>query len=121
MAWAMMTAAALSLFGAVLHGHIGGRMYMAAVNSSDLPPRARILSFVSWHMFTVFLAVSGLTLAYAAVQPAAAAMVWPLIAVHALGALLFAGLVSAGHADLARLPGGYLMAAVAFSAWLGLG
>ena len=38
------------------------RIYMGNVNASNLPVLTKSLGLVSWHVFTVFLLVSGLAL-----------------------------------------------------------
>ncbi len=128
--WFLMGAALLSLVGAGFHGVLGHRVYMGGINASALAPLSKSLSLVSWHMFTIFLLVCTGVLAFAAVAPAAAPMdtaamapmVWPLIAVNALGAGLFIGLaLSAPHRHLLRMPGAWLMGGTALLAWLGVG
>ena len=59
--WLLMGAFALSLFGAFFHGMGGGRMRMNNINSSNLEPRGKSLSLVSWHNFTIFLLVGVIT------------------------------------------------------------
>ena len=57
----LMVAAAIALVGAAFHGYVGGRLYMQNIRESQLAPLTQSLSLVSWHMFTVFLLVSGIT------------------------------------------------------------
>ena len=59
--WLLMVAFALSLFGAFFHGMVGGRMRMNNINSSNLEPRGKSLSLVSWHIVTIFLLVGAIT------------------------------------------------------------
>ena len=47
----LMAASLIALGGAVLHGYVGGRIYMRHVRSSDLMPLTQSLSLVSWQMF----------------------------------------------------------------------
>ena len=88
----MIGAAALSLFGAFFHGVPGARIYLGNINASTLEPLGKSLSVVSWHIFTIFLTVSGATFLAVAFDLASASAAWPLIAANALGAMLFLGL-----------------------------
>ena len=45
--WLLMSGAALSLAGMVIHGYIGGRIYMANINMSDMQPLTKSLSLVA--------------------------------------------------------------------------
>ena len=117
----LLTAAAVvALAGALFHGYVGGKIYMGHVNASDLMPLTQSLSLVSWHMFTVFLLVSGATLICVAMKPDLALLSYPILLANALGAALFLLLGVMGHGRLLRLPGLYLMSMTALLGWLGV-
>ena len=117
----LLTAAAVvALAGALFHGYVGGKIYMGHVNTSDLMPLTQSLSLVSWHMFTVFLLVSGATLICVAMKPDLALLSYPILLANALGAALFLLLGAMGHGRLLRLPGLYLMSMTALLGWLGV-
>lgn len=117
----LLTAAAVvALAGALFHGYVGGKIYMGHINASDLPPLAQSLSLVSWHMFTVFLLVSGATLICVAMKPDLALLSYPILLANALGAALFLLLGVMGHGRLLKLPGLYLMSLTALLGWLGV-
>jgi len=117
----LVTAAALiALAGALFHGVVGGKIYMGHIKSSELMPLTQSLSLVSWHMFTVFLVVSGATLICVAMKPDLALLSYPILLANALGAALFLLLGVMGHGRLLRLPGLYLMSMTALLGWLGV-
>ena len=117
----LLTAAAVvALAGALFHGYVGGKIYMGHINTSDLMPLTQSLSLVSWHMFTVFLLVSGATLICVAMKPDLALLSYPILVANALGAGLFLLLGLMGHARLLKLPGLYLMSMTALLGWLGV-
>ena len=116
----LMIAAVIALVGAAFHGYVGGRLYMQNIRESQLAPLMQSLSLVSWHMFTVFLLVSGITFMVVALQPHLALMAVPLMWANAFGALLFLVLSLMGHAALIKLPGLYLMGLTALLSGLGL-
>ena len=117
----LLTAAAVvALAGALFHGYVGGKIYMGYINASDLMPLTQSLSLVSWHMFTVFLLVSGATLICVAMKPDLALLSYPILLANALGAVLFLLLGVMGHGRLLRLPGLYLMSMTALLGWLGV-
>ena len=117
----LLTAAAVvALGGALFHGYVGGKIYMGHVNASDLMPLTQSLSLVSWHMFTVFLLVSGATLICVAMKPDLALLSYPILLSNALGAVMFLLLGVMGHGRLLKLPGLYLMAMTALLGWLGV-
>lgn len=118
--WFLVAAAILSLAGMVFHGFIGARIYMGNVNDSNLPVLTKSLSLVSWHVFTVFLLVSGLALAVIAFNPHYAIAAYPVIGVNILGAGLFIMFGLGGHGHLLRLPGAYLMGGTALLALAGI-
>ena len=47
------------------------------------------LSIVSWHVFTILLFISALTLIYIAYNPEFAIAAYPIIGINLLGSLLF--------------------------------
>ena len=117
----LLTAAAVvALGGALFHGYVGGKIYMGHINASDLMPLTQSLSLVSWHMFTIFLLVSGATLICVAMKPDLALLSYPILLANALGAALFLLLGVMGHGRLLRLPGLYLMSMTALLGWLGV-
>ena len=117
----LLTAAAVvALGGALFHGYVGGKIYMGHVNASDLMPLTQSLSLVSWHMFTVFLLVSGAALICVAMKPDLALLSYPILLANALGAALFLLLGVMGHGRLLKLPGLYLMSMTALLGWLGV-
>ena len=77
------------------------------------------LSLVSWHIFTIFLlvgAVSFFLVGFSLLLPIA---LYPLIAINALGALLFILLAVGSHKELRKMPGAVLMTATAVCGYLG--
>ena len=113
-------AALMALAGAIFHGYVGGKIYMGHIRAGGLMPLTESLSLVSWHMFTIFLVVSGATLIVVIMKPHLALLAYPVLAGNALGALLFMLLGATGHAILLKMPGMYLMAITALLGWLGL-
>ena len=118
--WFLMLGAALSLAGMVFHGFIGGKIYMGNVNKSDLEPLTKSLSLISWHIFTIFLFVSAVTLSYSAYNSGFVIAVYPVIVVNLLGAVLFLLLGLGKHRILLLMPGVYLMGATALLGWFGI-
>ena len=118
--WFLMLGAALSLAGMVFHGFIGGKIYMGNVNKSDLEPLTKSLSLISWHIFTIFLFVSAVTLSYSAYNSDFVIAVYPIIVVNLLGAVLFLLLGLGKHRILLLMPGVYLMGATALLGWFGI-
>ena len=116
----LMGAALLSLVGALFHGVAGHRLYMGNINASDLEPLAKTLSLVSWHMFTIMLAVGAGTLACVAYNLAMKLMVYPIILTNVAGAVMFLVLGLGIHGQLLKLPGLYLMGGTAIMAGLGI-
>ena len=84
--WLLMAAGLIALAGMVFHGVVGGRIYGGNVNRSDMEDLTKSLSLVSWHVFTIFLLVCGVTLIYIAYEPSLALAIYPLIWINALGA-----------------------------------
>ncbi|MDA8785977.1 hypothetical protein N9N19_00385 [Porticoccaceae bacterium] len=118
--WFLITAAMISLVGMVVHGFIGGKIYMKNINDSAMEPLTKLLSLVSWHIFTIFLFISALTLGYTAYNPKVAIAVYPVIGVNLLGSSLFIFLGLVKDRILLKMPGAYLMGSTALLAWLGL-
>ena len=116
----LTVAAVVALAGALFHGYVGGKIYMGHINASDLMPLTQSLSLVSWHMFTVFLLVSGATLICVAMKPDLALLSYPILLANALGAALFLLLGVMGHGRLLKLPGLYLMSMTALLGWFGV-
>jgi len=118
--WFLIAGATISLVGMIFHGFVGGKVYMKNINNSAIPALTNSLSFVSWHIFTIFLFVSAITLAYIAYEPQFARAAYPVIGVNFLGALLFLYLGLGQHRVLFKMPGAYLMGGTALLAWLGI-
>jgi len=118
--WFLMLGAIISLVGMVFHGVIGGKIYMENVDKSDMEPLTKSLSLVSWHIFTIFLFISAITLAYIAYHPDFAIAAYPVLGGNLLGALLFIFLGLGNHRALIKMPGALLMGATAWLAWLGI-
>ncbi len=116
----LISSALIALGGAVFHGWVGGRLYMRHVQESGLMPLMQSVSLVSWHMFTIFLVVSGITLICVAMEPDLALLSYPVLLGNALGAALFLLLSIRGHATLLKMPGMYLMLLTAVLGWLGV-
>ena len=116
----LIAGAFISLVGMLFHGLVGQKKYMGNVYASDMEPLTKCLSLVSWHVFTVFLFISALTLFYAAYNKNLAMAVYPIIGANLLGSLLFIFLGLGNHKALLKMPGAYLMGATALFAWLGL-
>ena len=118
--WFLVTGAIISLVGMVFHGFIGGKIYMMNITGSRMDPLTKSLILVSWHVFTIFLFVSALTLLYIAYNPNFAIAAYPVIAVNLLGSLLFVFLGLGKHRVLLRMPGAILMGSTALFACLGM-
>ena len=93
---------------------------MGNINRSNLESLTKSLSLVSWHIFTIFLLVSAIVLAYFAYCPEFDLVTYPIIGVNALGSVLFVFLGATGHRPLLKLPGAYLMGSTALLTLLGL-
>ena len=78
------------------------------------------LSIVSWHVFTILLFISALTLIYIAYNPEFAIAAYPIIGINLLGSLLFVVLGLGKHRALLRMPGALLMGGTVLLAWLGI-
>jgi hypothetical protein len=116
----LISGALISLVGMLFHGMAGQKKYMGNIYASDMEPLTKSLSLVSWHVFTIFLFISALTLSYSAYNPNLALAVYPIIGVNLLGSLLFIFLGLGNHKSLLKMPGAYLMGATALLAWLGI-
>ena len=120
MNWYLVTGALISLLGMLFHGVAGQKIYMGNIYKSEMEPLTKSLSLVSWHVFTIFLFISALTLFYTAYNPNLAMAVYPIIGVNLLGSLLFIFLGLGNHKALLKMPGAYLMGATATLSWLGI-
>jgi hypothetical protein len=116
----LITASIISLSGALFHGVIGQKKYMDAIYKSNLELLTKSLSFVAWHIFTIFLLVSAIILFCVAYNKTLILTVYPIIAVNFLGCIMFIALGLRGHRVLLRMPGAYLMGATALLAWLAI-
>ena len=118
--WYLMLGAIMSLVGMVFHGVVGGKIYIGNVDKSGMEPLTKSLSLVSWHIFTIFLFISAITLAYIAYRPDFAIAAYPILGVNLFGALLFIFLGIGNHRALLKMPGAFLMGGTALLAWLGI-
>lgn len=118
--WLLIAGAVIAFGGMFFHGVVGQRKYMGNINNSELEARTKSLSLVSWHMFTIFLFVSGVTLVLASYSPHLKAMCYPIIFANFLGAVLFIFLGFGRHNFLLNLPGAYLMGFTALFGFLGV-
>ena len=104
-----IAAAVVCLVSVYVHGVWGRRLYSGFIGNSNLPAREKAVSLVSWDVFTVMLAVSGLTLICVALNPDMTLMAYPIMLMHLGGAGVFLFLILSGHKALIRLPGAFLM------------
>ena len=118
--WFLIFGATIALFGMVFHGFVGQKKYMGNINQGKLENLTKSLSLVSWHMFTIFLFVSAISLIFVAFFPVYKIAVYPLILANFLGALLFVLLGIGKHKVLLFLPGAYLMSLTALFGLLGV-
>lgn len=107
-----LMAAAVCVLSAWVHGVWGRRIYLGFIKQTNLPPREKAISAVSWDVFTVMLLVSGGSLAFVAFNAQAIWMAYPIMIMHFMGAGIFFALMAKGHKELVALPGAYLMSAV---------
>ncbi|MDC1130970.1 hypothetical protein OAT59_00110 [Gammaproteobacteria bacterium] len=84
----LIAGASISLIGMFIHGLAGHEKYMGNIYKSEIEILTKSLSLVSWHVFTIFLFVSALTLFYIAYDPSLAVAAYPIIGVNLLGSLL---------------------------------
>ena len=118
--WFLITGAIISFAGMLFHGIAGQIKYMGNINKADMEPLTKSLSFVTWHVFTIFLFISAFTLTYIAYNPKFSIAAYPVIGVNLLGAVLFILLGLGKHRILLKMPGAYLMGSTAILAWLGI-
>ena len=118
--WFLIFGATIALVGMVFHGFVGQKKYMGNINQGELENLTKSLSLVSWHMFTIFLFVSAISLIFVAFFPVYKIAVYPLILANFLGALLFVLLGIGKHKVLLVLPGAYLMSFTALFGLLGV-
>ena len=120
MNWYLISGAFISLVGMLFHGIAGQKIYMGNINASHMEPLTKSLSLVSWHVFTIFLLISALTLFFIAYNPEFVMAAYPIIGVNLLGSLLFIFLGLGKHKALLKMPGAYLMGSTSLFAWLGI-
>tara|TARA_B100001559_G_scaffold74364_1_gene61205 strand:- start:462 stop:824 length:363 start_codon:yes stop_codon:yes gene_type:complete len=120
MNWYLISGAIISLVGMLFHGVVGQKIYMGNIYKSEMEELTKSLSLVSWHVFTIFLFISALTLLYIAYNPELAMASYPIIGVNLLGSLLFIFLGLGKHKVLLKMPGAYLMGTTALLAFLGI-
>ena len=120
MNWYLVTGALISLFGMLFHGVAGQKIYMGNIYKSEMEELTKSLSLVSWHIFTIFLFISALTLFSISYNPELALAAYPIIGVNLLGSLLFIFLGLGKHKVLLKMPGAYLMGSAALFASLGI-
>ena len=118
--WFLITGAIISFAGMLFHGIAGQIKYMGNIKKAYMEPLTKSLSFVTWHVFTIFLFISAFTLTYIAYNPKFAIAAYPVIGVNLLGAVLFILLGLGKHRILLKMPGAYLMGSTAILAWLGI-
>ena len=117
--WFLISGAILSLFGMVFHGFVGGKIYVANVNKSNLEPLGKTLSIFSWQFHTIFLFITACTLIYIAINPEFAIAAYPIICISILGAIYFL-VLGIGNREFLKMPGAVLMGAIALLALLGI-
>jgi len=120
MNWYLISGAIISLVGMLFHGVAGQKIYMSNIYKSEMEELTKSLSLASWHVFTIFLLISALTLFFIAYNPELAIAAYPVIGINLLGSLLFIFLGLGRHRALLRMPGAFLMGITALLAWLGI-
>ena len=120
MNWYLVIGALISLVGVLFHGAAGQKKYMGNIYKSEMEELTKSLSLVSWHIFTIFLFVSALTLFSISYNPELAMAAYPIIGVNLLGSLLYIFLGLGQHKALLKMPGAYLMGSTALFASLGI-
>ncbi len=120
MNWFLVLGGSIALIGMLFHGVAGHKIYMGNIYASEMEPLTKSLSLVSWHVFTIFLFISGIALIYIAYNPNFAIAAYPVIAVNFFGSLLFIFLGLSNHKVLLKMPGAYLMGSTALLSWLGI-
>ena len=118
--WFLIAGALIALIGMFFHGVVGHKIYIGNVYKSEMEELSKSLSLVSWHVFTILLFISALTLFYIAYNLELAMAAYPIIGVNLLGSLLFIFLGLGKHKALLKMPGAYLMGSTALFAWLGI-
>ena len=118
--WFLIAGAILSFVGMIFHGVVGQKKLMGNVYKSDMEPLTKSLILVSWHVYTIFLFVSGVTLLYVVYFPDLYLLIYPVIGVNLLGAALFIFLGLGNHQALLTMPGLYLMGGTALLACIGI-
>ena len=118
--WFLIAGALIALIGMFFHGVVGHKIYIGNVYKSEMEELSKSLSLVSWHVFTILLFISALTLFYIAYNLELAMTAYPIIGVNLLGSLLFIFLGLGKHKALLKMPGAYLMGTTALFAWLGI-
>ena len=116
----LIAGAFISLIGMAFHGVVGQKIYMGNIYKSEMEQLTKSLSLVSWHIFTIFLFISALTLFYITYNPNFAIAAYPIIGVNLMGSLLFIFFGLGEHKALLKMPGAYLMGVTALLAWLGI-
>ena len=120
MNWYLISGAIISLLGMLFHGVVGQNKYMSNIYKSEMEELTKSLSLASWHVFTIFLFISAVTLFFIAYNPELAIAAYPVIGINLLGSLLFIILGLGRHRALLRMPGAFLMGITALLAWLGI-
>ena len=118
--WFLIAGSILSFVGMTFHGVVGQKKLMGNVYKSDMESLTKSLILVSWHVYTIFLFISGITLLCVAYFPDLYLAIYPVIGVNALGAALFVFLGLGNHKALLTMPGAYLMGGTALLAWMGI-
>ena len=118
--WFLIAGALIALIGMFFHGVVGHKIYIGNVYKSEMEELSKSLSLVSWHVFSILLLISALTLFYIAYNPKFDIAAYPIIGVNLLGSLLFIFLGLGRHKALLKMPGAYLMGSTALLAWLGI-
>ena len=116
----LIAGASIALIGMLFHGVAGHKIYMGNIYKSEMEELTKSLSLVSWHVFSIFLLISAITLFLIAYNPKFVIAAYPIIGVNLLGSLLFIFLGLGKHKALLKMPGAYLMGATALFAWLGV-
>jgi uncharacterized membrane protein len=80
---------------------------MGNIYKSEMEELTKSLSLASWHIFTIFLFISALTLFSISYNPELDMAAYPIIGVNLLGSLLFIFLGLGKHKALLKMPGAY--------------
>ena len=103
--WYLNIAAFIAALGAVFHGYVGGRIYLGHIYGSELEDLTKSLSVGSLQVFTIWHGVSAGVLGCGSIDASVWLIGYPIIAVHALCALLVVYLAVKGHGQRLTLPG----------------